>query len=889
MIGETLSHYKILDKLGAGGMGEVYLAEDTTLKRQIALKVLPADLSSSQERLERFQREAETLATLDHPNIVTVFTVERDEDVHFLTMQLVEGKRLSDLIPKGGMPLERIFEIAIPLADALAAAHERGIIHRDLKPANIMVTAEGRVKVLDFGLAKLRQGAEAPIDTQLPTEPLTQEGRIMGTMPYMSPEQLEGKDIDSRSDIFSLGVVLYEMALGERPFKGDTAASLIMSTGRDTPPQVDTLREELPHHLGRVVGHCLERNPERRYQSMKDVRNELESLRRELDSGIEQPSSAEKRVVEPAHHRRWWLVAAGIAVVLAALVALWLGRRLSTSDQVPDAPVEPPKIVVLPFENLGLPEDEYFADGMTEEITSRLAVVSGLRVISRTSAMQYKENRPSLKKVGEELGVDYVLEGSVRWARDEGGSRVRITPQLIRVADDSHLWADSYDRVIEDVFEIQSEIASTVVEQLGLTVGEHEREEMEARPTENLEAYQAYLRGLEYSASARTGWDRGDGERAIKLFERAVELDPKFVPAYYRLARAHLFIHWLLEPSRQRVGLAKAAVDRASALAPDHPITHLAMGFYHYHGFRDYDAALKEFEMARSIRPNDPETLEAVAYIDRRQGRWEEALEKLRSAMELDPLSADRTSGVGNTLQLMRRFEEAQGFYERSITLAPHREGYYIGLAQTHRDRGDLSQARAVLEMMPRQDKAVSILNWFVQEVYEGEYTEALGRLDAAPEMLIEGTPKALLEGRIQELLGDPARSRTAYEVARDQLEEITEQEPQHAWFAYCHLGEALAGLGQKDEALRAAARASELLPISRDAVLGPTIATCEAKVLATTGEYDTALEKLDRVLSIPGDWATGVWGLRLDPVWDPLRDHPRFQALLEKYGQEAR
>ena len=250
MIGETLSHYKILDKLGAGGMGEVYLAEDTTLKRQIALKVLPADLSSSQERLERFQREAETLATLDHPNIVTVFTVERDEDVHFLTMQLVEGKRLSDLIPKGGMPLERIFEIAIPLADALAAAHERGIIHRDLKPANIMVTAEGRVKVLDFGLAKLRQGAEAPIDTQLPTEPLTQEGRIMGTMPYMSPEQLEGKDIDSRSDIFSLGVVLYEMALGERPFKGDTAASLIMSTGRDTPPQVDTLREELPAPLG---------------------------------------------------------------------------------------------------------------------------------------------------------------------------------------------------------------------------------------------------------------------------------------------------------------------------------------------------------------------------------------------------------------------------------------------------------------------------------------------------------------------------------------------------------------------------------------------------------------------------------------------------------------
>ncbi|MGB5661504.1 MAG: serine/threonine-protein kinase, partial [Thermoanaerobaculia bacterium] len=523
MIGETLSHYKILDKLGAGGMGEVYRAEDTTLDREVALKILPPKLAESQERLDRFQREAKTLAALDHPNIVHIYTVEEEDGVRFLTMQLVKGKPLTQLIPKGGMSLERIFEVAIPLADALATAHERGVIHRDLKPANIMVTDEGRVKVLDFGLAKLRQEAEAPFATELPTEPLTQEGRVLGTMPYMSPEQLEGKEIDSRSDVFSLGVVLYEMATGERPFKGDTSASLIMSIGRDTPPAVDVLRQGLPHHLGRVVGLCLVKDPEHRYQSVKDVRNELESLYKEIDSGIAAPGRPGDQAAKGGHRHRWWLVAAGIAVAVVALGAFWIGRGPRPSDQEAVASADPPMIVVLPFENLGSPEDEYFADGMTEEITGRLAIISGIRVISRTSAMQYKGDRPPLRQIAEELGVDYVLEGSVRWAPSAGGlGRVRITPQLIRVADDSHLWAESYDRVIEDVFEIQSDIASRVVHELDVTLLQEERRELEIRPTENLEAYQAYLRGKylevtpDFSARHR--------ERVVASYSQAIEL-----------------------------------------------------------------------------------------------------------------------------------------------------------------------------------------------------------------------------------------------------------------------------------------------------------------------------------------------------------------------------
>jgi non-specific serine/threonine protein kinase len=531
MIGQTLGHYKILEKLGEGGMGEVYLAKDTTLKRQVALKVLPAELAEDQERLNRFRREAETLAALDHPNIVHIHTVEREGGVRFLTMELVEGERLTDLIPNGGMSPERIFEIAIPLSDALASAHERGVIHRDLKPANIMVTAEGRAKVLDFGLAKLRSGeGRVPMSSAMPTEPLTEEGRIVGTMPYMSPEQLEGDSLDARSDIFSLGVVLYEMATGERPFKGESSVSLISSIMKDTPREVDSLRAEVPHHLARIIRHCLEKDPKRRYQSALDVRNKLEDLHREETSQVEVPTPTVSGLKASTENKWWPVAAASVAVVLVVLLALWLRKSDTPSKMAAESPAEPaasvetqpPMIVVLPFENLGAPEDEYFADGMTEEITSRLAVVSGLRVISRTSAMQYKENRPSLKRIEEELGVDYVLEGSVRWARSGESSRVRITPQLIRVADDSHLWGDSYDRVIEDIFEIQSAIASTVVDQLGATLKGSEREEVEARPTDSLEAYEAYLRG-----------------------GRAVELDTAFLEAWVALSGSHSMMYWI--------------------------------------------------------------------------------------------------------------------------------------------------------------------------------------------------------------------------------------------------------------------------------------------------------------------------------------------------------
>ena len=913
MIGSTLGHYKILDLLGAGGMGEVYRAEDTTLDREVALKVLPAELSSDPDRLARFEREAKTLAALDHPNIVTIHTVEEAEGVRFLTMQLVVGKPLSGFIPKGGMPLERIFDIAIPRADALATAHEKGVIHRDLKPANIMVTTEGRVKVLDFGLAKLlapkgtdvgaplagaREGA-SPSPTETPTELLTAEGRILGTVPYMSPEQLEGNTLDARADVFSLGVILYEMATGERPFKGDSSVSLISSIMKDTPREVDSLRAEVPHHLARIIRHCLEKEPKRRYQSALDVRNELEDLHREETSQVAMPATT---VSGPrvSREKRWWPVAAaGAAVVLVALLALWLRPSDTPSEMAAESPAEaavgvgtqPPMIVVLPFENLGAPEDEYFADGMTEEITSRLAVVSGLRVISRTSAMQYKEERPALRQIGSELGVDYVLEGSVRWARADGGSRVRITPQLIRVADDSHLWADSYDRVIEDVFAIQSDIASRVIQQLGVTLQTRERQDLETRPTENLEAYQVYLRGKylenipDYSAEHR--------EKVLDTYSQAAELDPDFALAHAALAHAHAFFYRLgYDLSETRNTTARAAVDRAMALEPESPRVLYEVGFYHYYIEQDYDAALGKFVAAAETNPNDGEILAATAYIWRRQGKWEAGLERLKEAFELSPRDAQIAYHIGQYSEWMRDYPHAVQYFDIAIGLAPDQITSYLKKAYTHLLwKGDLAESRRILEALPTRSEEEDWANqaWLDQHRLDRAFEEALDLLEAAPtewfRLQTESHPIDLLRGEALGYLGEDERAVAAFDTARVAIEKQLKERPTD-FRLHSALGLAYAGLGWKTEAVTEGKKAVELQPVSKDAYIGPKQLENLALIYTWLGEPNGAVDQLDILLSIPS--TISVPWLRLDPRWDPLRDHPRFQALLDKYGQEG-
>jgi len=532
VIGQALAH-RITAAIGAGGMGEVYRATDTKLGRDVALKVLPADMASSPERLERFRREAKALAALDHPGIVTVHSVEEAGGVHFLTMQLVEGQPLDRLISEGGLPVERIVELAGALADALAAAHEKGIVHRDLKPANVIATKNGRVKILDFGLAKVRGlGSSAPEDSELATEMRTREGVVMGTVPYMSLEQVSGREVDHRTDIFSLGVILYEMASGRRPFRGDSSAELISSILRDTPPALTVLHVGL-EGLTRIVTRCLEKDPGARFQSMRDVQAALEALlasRSGRQTTLESGSGPRSRVLK-------------VAGSVAILVAAYLVARYGVMRPAPGAREAASEhrvirsIAVLPLDNYsGDPGQEYFAEGMTDELTADLASISQLRVISRGSAMQFKgAHRPPTPEIARALDVDAVVEGSVIRA----GDKVRITAQLIDARADRHLWAKSFERSSRDVLALQEELASAIAREINVQLTPAEQSRLASAPSVNPEAYDAYLKGRYFFNRpsdeitsfnlALVSLGLGDHARAVSYLEQAHASDSQWL------------------------------------------------------------------------------------------------------------------------------------------------------------------------------------------------------------------------------------------------------------------------------------------------------------------------------------------------------------------------
>ena len=629
--GTRLGAYEILSPLGAGGMGEVYRGRDKKLDRDVAIKVLPAEMAADPERLERFRREAKALAALDHPAIVGVYSVEEADGVHFLTMQLVEGRSLDYLIAEGVLPVERLLEIATALAEALAAAHEKGIVHRDLKPTNVMVGSGGRVKVLDFGLAKVIGSGDVPTTSRLQTEMQTSEGIVMGTVPYMSPEQVQGRTVDHRADIFSLGVILYELAIGQRPFRGHSSAELISAILRDPPPALTDVRPDLPRDLDRLIRRCLEKDRERRAQTAKEVCADLAGLRRQLQSGGMLARSA--------------VSGAGKAAADSAAS----NRR---------------SIVVLPFANLSPDaENEYFSDGLTEEIIADLSKVRALRVISRTSAMQLKGAKKDVQTIGRELNVRYVLEGGVRKA----GNSLRITAQLIDALSDAHLWSDKYGGTIDDVFEVQERVSREIVRALNVTLTSDEHRRLAERPIANARAFELYLQARQEIRRIR-----GDAlERASQLLSQAIAIEGETPPllalmVWAKVTQVKVGINRDLSPLDEGEIQAQALVERA----PDSPDGHALLGYIAYER-GELPQAVRHFQRALEREPNDADALFYMGISYLAAGQNEHARATGQRIVGSDPLASVSWMLSGATRWFIGRFDESLPDLQRGLELDP--------------------------------------------------------------------------------------------------------------------------------------------------------------------------------------------------------------------------
>ena len=904
MIGRTLNHYRILEPLGSGGMGQVWLAQDTKLHRKVALKVLPASVAASAERRSRFEREARAVAALNHPNIVTIYSVEEADGVHFITMELVQGKTLGAAIPASGMDLQSLLGAAIPLAEAVGAAHELGIVHRDIKPENVVLSDRGVLKVLDFGLAKLKD--EAPQDvTSAPTTLVTAEGRIVGTVAYMSPEQAEGKAIDARSDVFSLGVTLYQMATGRRPFAGETSLSTLTAILRDTPAPVTDSNPGLPPDLGQIISRCLEKSPDDRFNDARELSSELAMLRQESLSG----GSPGKRRPQASPRtnagvRRTVLIALGVAALLLVVTVarVVLGPPGDSAEapvptgaleppEVPQGPVPPgvpgasfapgptmSRIVVLPFKNLGHAEDAYFAAGVTEEITSRLASVTGLAVISATTAERYATTGSTIAQIGDALDVSHVLEGTVQW--DKGstdGGRVRVTPRLIRVDDDTQVWTERYDRAMAGIFEVQSEIASKVVAQLGVSLGASAQKALAALPTRNMEAYQEYLKGIRLFETAVKTDTRG----AVEHLTRAVALDPSFVEAFAKLSKAHTYMyHLAVDRTEDRLILARAAADKALAIAGDRPEPLIALGYYYYWGRRDYEQALATFERAAAGRSPSADVLAAVAYIKRRQGRWDESTEVLEAALKLDPANLDMISNLWESYIRMRDFDKANAMCPQMAAMGE--EFLALCRARSLGLSGEFDKAAAFLEPIKEpQSSIVNVIRCLLAAI-RGRHEEALrwaSRVEISEND--EGLPpRDVLIAWCNHWLGREDEARRSYEKVVAAMNDRLKK-GQDPW-ARRYLSQAYTGLGRKEDALREATLAADMVSLTRDAMAGPDYLDNLAQVHAAFGEEDRALDLIDKVLGMPSELTVPL--LEHYPAYAPLRDHPRYREIIRKH-----
>ena len=868
-LGDTLI---LEEELGGGGMSRVFVAHEASLGRKVVVKVLPPEMSADVS-IDRFRREIQLAAQLQHPHIVPLLAAGDTNGLPYFTMPYVRGESLrARLLKAGELPLSETVRILREVASALAYAHEAGIVHRDIKPENILISG-GSAVVTDFGVAKALTASTGSGPS------LTSLGVAIGTPAYMAPEQATADpSIDSRADIYSLGVVAYEMLTGGTPFTGRSPQATLAAHVTEPPEAITKRRPTVPPMLASLVMKCLEKRPADRPQTAADVMHQLDAL--STPSGGTTPTA-----LLPAARTRvftWQTIAIGIGAVAVIALAVYGSARMERESAVATAK-NTPAIAVLPFESVGRREGQDFADGMTEEITNRLSSLRGLRVIGRQSAKSYAGSSKTPQQIADELGVKYVLTGTVRWDKSpEGRELVRVSPALLRTDDATQLWAEAYQTVLSGMFEVQSKIASEVASALNITLLTPEKVALQTIPTSNPDAYNLYLRGRELLVEST---QIPEIRKSIELLEKAAAADPRFVEAWAYLSAAHTeFFWWSGDRSQKRLDLAEATLDRAAAINPDNPDVHLARAIYLYHGRREYDKAVRELAIGARQRPSDPTFALYSAAIHRRRGNYEASVLDWKRAIELDPRIGVNYFDLVETLHFLGRYEEAESLVDRGMIVTPTEPA------------GPGWKARLAIDRRGNVPEAIEHLRNGMRTVQPQSSVAGLLMTNAWPSIEDPTLKRALLAARISPdvstgsfyvnkvllylFIGDSARMRAYADSAVAALEQLIRASPDPGSY-YEDLAIVHAARGRRAEALRALARADEVLPASRDAYIAEGREGLRAMIYSLLGDQDAAVSILEEGMGKPGSLSRNF--LRLHPRYASLRANPRFQRLVQQ------
>jgi eukaryotic-like serine/threonine-protein kinase len=880
--------YVIERALGRGGMATVYLAHDLRHDRPVALKVLHPELAQVLGP-ERFLREIKLAARLQHPHILSVHdSGQSDVGAHWgapllwFTMPYVEGESLRERLAKEGqLPVEDALRITREAALALDYAHRHGVIHRDIKPENILLS-DGQALVADFGIGRA-------LGVAAPGEQLTETGVVIGTPAYMSPEQAAGeRELDGRTDIYSLGVVLYEMLTGDPLYIGHSAQAIMAKRFAGEVPSIRRVRPAVPGTVEQALLQALAPVPADRFQTAAEFTRALSApgLMAVDRVASNPPLSTSAPHTGPSTAsiaaRPIWRSPAALASMLGLLVLAGLGMFFwLRSYRAPGESVTGHKrLAVLPFENLGAPENAYFADGITDAVRGKLTAVPGLEVIARSSSSQYKQTTKTPQQIGRELGVEYLLTGMVRWEKGEGRpSRVQVSPELIDVADATAEWQQPFDAPLTDVFQVQADIAGRVAEALGVALGTGERQALTERPTANIAAYDAYLKGEEISGGLSNP-DAVALPRAAIYYDQAVALDSAFALAWVQLSRANSQLYFTGTGANTADKALKAA-ERALALAPERPEPYLALGDYHANVSKDYAAAFEQYARGRRLAPASADLLTATALAEQSLGRWDSALEHLNQARRLDPRSLSAAVRFAFALLYLRRYPEALAAYDRALALDPGNVGVLQQRAMLFLAQADLPRARAALRAAPRDVEPASLV------AYVAAYGDLVWLLDEEQQaLLLRLTPGPFGDNRgawglalaqAHALRGDQGLARAYADSARAAFEaQLRDRrgDPEMRIFRAV----ALTYLGRQAEAVREGEQSVAAYPISKDAHTGAYFQELLARIYILAGEPDKALDQLESLLKIPYLLSPG-W-LRIDPTFAPLRGNPRFERL---------